>query len=87
MLKLPFSNAEVERIFSQLNLVKNKFHNRMQYDMVNAIIMIRSSLSNLDKCCDTFNIMPEMVKDVRSTKIYGLTDTGALDINDATIFN
>lgn len=28
-LVLPFSNAEIERVFSQLNIVKNKMRNKM----------------------------------------------------------
>ncbi|CAL4248430.1 unnamed protein product, partial [Meganyctiphanes norvegica] len=33
LLILPHSNAEVERVFSQMNLVKNKLRNRMQAEM------------------------------------------------------
>lgn len=41
MLILPYSNAQVERIFSQLNLVKTKTRNKMSIEMVNAILSIR----------------------------------------------
>jgi hypothetical protein len=30
LLALPFSNAAVERTFSEMNLIKNKLRNRMQ---------------------------------------------------------
>lgn len=70
MLCLPFSNAEVERIFSQMNLVKTKLRNRMQSDMVNAILMIRSSMSNSGSCCSNFQITPEMVSGIGTTAIY-----------------
>lgn len=41
LLSLPWSNADVERTFSQLNLVKSKIRNRMQLTTVNAILHIR----------------------------------------------
>lgn len=44
ILSLPYSNAEVERIFSQMNLVKNKARNRMKY-MLTEMLRIRIGLS------------------------------------------
>lgn len=41
MLSLPWSNAEVERVFSQVNIVKSKLRNRMNTDTLNAILYIR----------------------------------------------
>lgn len=41
LLALPWSNADVERTFSQLNLVKTKIRNRMQVSTTNAILHIR----------------------------------------------
>jgi hypothetical protein len=42
VLVLPFSNAELERLFSQMNLIKSKIHNKMQTAMLNAILQIRT---------------------------------------------
>jgi len=39
-LLIPFSNAHVERIFSQTNLIKNKLRNRMHLDTLNNHLMI-----------------------------------------------
>ncbi|KAL4713265.1 hypothetical protein ACJJTC_018613 [Scirpophaga incertulas] len=44
MLSLPWSNGEVERVFSQLNLFKNKSRNRLSVAMINAILTVRSGL-------------------------------------------
>lgn len=41
LLSLPFSNAEVERVFSQVNIVKTKLRNRMNIDTFNSILCIR----------------------------------------------
>lgn len=87
MLTMPFSNAEVERIFSQMNIVKSKLRNRMQCDMVNAIVFIRSWLSNSGKCCSDFEISREMVKEIGTTKIYDVDSDETLDIVDANLFN
>jgi len=41
LMSLPWSNAEVERVFSQVQLVKNSLRNRMHLKMLNAILSIR----------------------------------------------
>lgn len=41
LLSLPWSNAEVERVFSQVNIVKTKLRNRMNIDTLNSILCIR----------------------------------------------
>lgn len=56
LLVLPWSNAEVERAFSQLNLVKTDLRNRMGYDMLNAILTVRAGLRRLGKCCHDYQL-------------------------------
>ncbi|XP_050062963.1 uncharacterized protein LOC126552316 [Aphis gossypii] len=43
-LSLPFSNAEVERVFSQMNLIKSKTRNRMGTELLTSLLQIRSGL-------------------------------------------
>ena len=52
MLALPFSNSTVERAFSQMNLIKTKFRNRMKQDMLEALLQIK----HREFCCDTGKI-------------------------------
>lgn len=41
VLSLPWSNADVERVFSQLNTVKTKLRNRLITETVNAVLHLR----------------------------------------------
>ena len=53
MLALPFSNAAVERAFSQMNLIKTKFRNRMQQEMLEALLWICGYMACNNICCNT----------------------------------
>ncbi|KYQ53502.1 hypothetical protein ALC60_00028, partial [Trachymyrmex zeteki] len=70
MLILPYSNAQVERIFSQLNLVKNKVRNKMSIEMANAILMIRFGLKRNDKCCHNYVLPPKVIHKIGSKETY-----------------
>lgn len=41
LLCLPWSNADVERVFSQMNLVKSNIRNRLNLITVNSVLSIR----------------------------------------------
>ncbi|KAH9376571.1 hypothetical protein HPB48_002524 [Haemaphysalis longicornis] len=51
MLVLPYSNAEVERTFSQLNIVKSKLRNKLKPETTNAILVVRAGLKRHQKRC------------------------------------
>ncbi|KMQ87143.1 zinc finger protein [Lasius niger] len=70
MLILPYSNAQVERIFSQLNLVKNKIRNKMSVKMTNAILTIRFELKRNSKCCHNYVLPPEIIRKIGSKEAY-----------------
>lgn len=44
LLSLPLSNADVERVFSHMNLVKSRLRNRMRNEMLSAILHVRYGL-------------------------------------------
>lgn len=59
-LVLPFSNGEVERVFSDMNLIKTKIRNRMILNTMNSLLYIRCGLKRLNKCCESFNITKDI---------------------------
>lgn len=67
VLSLPHSNAEVERLFSVMNTVKNKLRNRMCALTLNSIIMIRNQLKIKKKACHNYVLPPEVLTKVTKT--------------------
>lgn len=75
VLSLPHSNAEVERLFSQMNIVKSKLRNRLHISSVNAILAVRSSLRRLEKTCNTYDLPKEIIKQIGTMATYGSKET------------
>ncbi|KAL0830039.1 hypothetical protein ABMA28_003497 [Loxostege sticticalis] len=48
---LPHSNADIERVFSQVNLVKTKLRNSLSISTLNAILYVRFGLKRVNKYC------------------------------------
>lgn len=67
ILSLPHSNAEIERVFSQLNIVKNKQRNRMKVNLINSILAIRAGLRRLKTNCFNYEL-PNDVLNLIGTK-------------------
>lgn len=68
LLVLPFSNAEVERAFSTVNILKNKLRNRMLIPTLDSIMRVRFSLKNSG--CTNFNPTEDMLKSFNSENMY-----------------
>lgn len=73
LLVLPHSNAEVERLFSQMNLIKSKLRNRMQLSMLSSILSIRSGLARDNKCCFNYNIPQNVLTKIKTLATYECT--------------
>ena len=69
ILVLPISNAEVERMFSSMNVIKSKIRNRMQLKLTNSILTIRNSM-RFGVCCIDHNIPDEIIKKVGTNAAY-----------------
>nr|CAI5841355.1 unnamed protein product [Callosobruchus analis] len=59
LLILPHSNAEVERLFSVMNIIKSKLRNKLQLPMFSAL-SIKGGLNRCDKCYHSYST-PENV--------------------------
>lgn len=70
VLTLPHSNADVERVFSQMNLVKSKLRNRLSIKSLNAILTIKYGLKRCGQCCYEYNLPKEVIKLIGSIKAY-----------------
>ena len=66
LLVLPHSNADTERIFSQITLIKTKVRNKLSTQTVNALLITKDAI--LD--CTKFTPTNEMVKAMDSSTIY-----------------
>jgi len=84
-LVLPISNAEVERIFSQLNLIKNKTRNNLSLNMINSILCVRYGLKRHGKCCHDYELPEKILKIIGTNEAYPQKYEN-FDLNDL-IFN
>jgi len=53
LLVLPWSNAEFERLFSQMNIIKSKARNKICTKLLDSILTIKSGLRRRNTCCLT----------------------------------
>ena len=61
-LSVPLSNAIVERVFSGVTFLKNKYRNSLNIGTLEAILRIRLNLVFDNKCCDKFEVKPAMLE-------------------------
>ncbi|KYN22498.1 hypothetical protein ALC57_05109 [Trachymyrmex cornetzi] len=67
ILSLPFSNASVERMFSIMNIVKNKLRNKMSIKTTETILRLKD---NLPDGCINFEPSKEMIRKFNSENMY-----------------
>ncbi|MGH0132796.1 UNVERIFIED_CONTAM: hypothetical protein FKN15_049877, partial [Acipenser sinensis] len=70
VLSLPHSNAEVERLFSMMNIVKSNLRNRMGVNTLNAILRVTMGLKLFGECCCTYNLPDSITKLTGTTAAY-----------------
>ncbi|XP_029443390.1 uncharacterized protein LOC115083609 [Rhinatrema bivittatum] len=62
LLALPLSNADVERVFSQVKVIKSKTRNRMATATLSAILQVRYGMGRQGVCCTSFVPGSDMLK-------------------------
>jgi hypothetical protein len=82
LLCLPFSNAQVERAFSIMNIVKDKLRNKMSVSTLDAIMRVRYNLMGTHAGCINFQPSDNMLKRFNSENIYKCKegDENAIDV-------
>jgi hypothetical protein len=78
------SNAVVAKIFSLVSSIKTKARNRMQPNLLDAVVRFRAELLLSSKCCKDFISSPEMLNNFTSDKVYAVcsTHSSGEDSND-----
>lgn len=76
-LVLPFSNAEVERVFSGMNLLKTKIRNRLSLNTINSLLYIRCGLKRLNKCCQNFELTKDLINNYKKSIYRNDNDTSS----------
>lgn len=54
LLSLPHLNADNERLFSQVNLIKTKIRNKVVISTVTGVLLAKQSVTNNDSDCTTY---------------------------------
>lgn len=79
LLVLPISNAEIERIFSHMSIIKNKYRNKMSSYMLNAIMTIRAAFRRNKNCCYNYEVPSELLTKIHSNDTYTSINLEDLD--------
>lgn len=84
LLILPHSNADIERIFSQMNIIKNKQRNKMKLKLLTSILTIRSAVSLEKKCCNNYNIPAEVLRKIGTKELYSFEESTSIETGDSS---
>jgi len=70
MCTIPFSNAQIERDFSMMNLSKTKLQCSMSPKLLNAKMIIRSTCNLTNRCCSDFPLPNSLLNEVGRSSLY-----------------
>ena len=88
-LVIPHSNADIERVFSSMNIVKSKLRNSMKLELLHAIPTVRFALLTKGKCCHSYQLAPNVLRSIDTLKAYstpiGEASTSTSDQPDPSI--
>ncbi|XP_023239670.1 uncharacterized protein LOC111638243 [Centruroides sculpturatus] len=70
ILLLPHSNAQIEHLFSQMNIVKTKLWNRLNIISLSSILTTRYGLKRLGKCSYDYELPANVIRKIGTIKSY-----------------
>lgn len=85
VLSLPHSNAECERVFSSINLIKTKTRNRLITDTINALLLAKQ-LVKFQGNCTNFKPTTDMCRKFCSNILYCEISKDVEENNEDVIF-
>lgn len=86
MLVIPTSNACVERVFSIMNYTKTRLRNKIQYDLLDALLRIINYMNVNKLCCNSFNPTDKMLNKFNSNVMYETQDNH-IDADENDVYN
>ncbi|KAG0440675.1 hypothetical protein HPB47_016220 [Ixodes persulcatus] len=75
-------NADVERLFSHINVVKSRYRNRMKNPTLSGILHVRYGLKLGGLCCRDFQLTAKMLQLLNSKNMYGSAEVEAENFPD-----
>ncbi|XP_031733330.1 uncharacterized protein LOC116399955 [Anarrhichthys ocellatus] len=84
-LSLPHSNAEVERLFSQMSVVKSKLRNRMLLHTLNSILLVRYGLKLAGDTCYQHKLPSEVLEQFGTKTAYGFKVTPSSSAGSSSV--
>ena len=84
-LSLPYSNADIVRVFSELNIVKNELRNRLKPEMVIAILDVRYGLKRSGKCCFNYELPNDVTSKIGTLQAYNSSTDTATNVASTSI--
>lgn len=82
VLSLPFSNAGIERCFSDMSIVKCRRRNRLDIDTLNALLKVRYGLRRHKKKCHEYSLPDDVAAKIGTMASYATAEEDALQLAD-----
>ncbi|KAH6921387.1 hypothetical protein HPB50_027625 [Hyalomma asiaticum] len=82
VLSLPFSNAGIERCFSDMSIVKCRRRNRLDIDTLNALLKVRYRLRRHKKKCHEYSLPDDVAAKIGTVASYATAEEDALQLAD-----
>jgi 5S rRNA maturation endonuclease (ribonuclease M5) len=85
LCSLPHSNAQCERVFSQINLIKTRTRNRLITSTVNGLLLTKQMVKYLENCTK-FDVTREMRQKMTKNHLYkSIAKTGQVQEEEETV--